>query len=89
MVRTVADAVRALIGALSEEDLDRVRTATDAELVMLHPTLGAVVREEMRLWKDNHELLAASGEAHPDDASMRIIEALRHELRCRYEIRPH
>jgi hypothetical protein len=89
MVRTIADAVRVLIAALDQEDLERIRSATDAQLVLLHPTLGAIVRDEMRLWTDNHSLLAATGEAYPDDASMRIIEALRHELRCQSDARPH
>jgi hypothetical protein len=89
MVRTLADAVRALTGALDEEDLERVRLATDEELVLLHPTLGAVIRDAMKLGTGNQGLLEATGEAHPDDASMRIIEALREELRCRSTVRTH
>jgi hypothetical protein len=88
MVRTIPDAVRVLVAALEEDDLDRIRLATDEQLIRLHPTLGAIVRDEMRLSKDNHDLLAATGEAHPDDASMRIIEALREELRCQPVARP-
>lgn len=89
MPRTIAEAVRVLIGALDEKSLERIQATSDEELVFLHPGLGAIIRDEMRLWAGNQELLAATGAVHPDDASMLILRALKQELICRTPLRPH
>jgi len=52
------------------------------ELISLHFTLGLDIRNRDGLWSGNESLvLSACGTpCHPDDASMRIIEALWRQL---------
>lgn len=84
--RSLKEAVSLLLGGLSEHAKLGLKQATgEAQLAMLHATLGTTIRDEFGLWSGNTALLKACGSAtmHPDDASMVIIKAARRELRRR------
>lgn len=74
--RTVREAIRAFLSRTTENERDVIRSLTKEELVNVHHILGMRIRNEFGLWDDNYELLISSGMAHPDDASMVIIEAV-------------
>ena len=50
-------------------------------LTTRHFGLGQWVRNNLGLWQGNPQLLAATGEGHPDDASGVIIHAFWQRLR--------
>lgn len=77
--RTLERAVDDIIEGLSVEDRNSVRSQSRNDLIRYHHGWGTGIRNELGLWRGNHALLAAAcgGEScHPDDASMKIIEAV-------------
>src|SRR3989338_2227709 len=83
--RTLKEAVKLLLGGLSEHAKLGLKQATGEDLDVLHATLGTTIRNDFGLWSGNTMLLKACGSEtmHPDDASMVIIKAARRELRRR------
>lgn len=77
--RTLERAVDDIIEGLSVEDRDSIRSQSRDDLILYHHGWGTGIRNETGLWRGNHALLRAAcdGEpCHPDDASMKIIEAV-------------
>lgn len=79
--KTVEEAVDLLFTLISDETKQQIKNTTEENLPDLHFGLGAGIRNEFGLWKDNKELLKACGKEHPDDASSVIIKALREKLK--------
>ena len=82
---TVEDAVRDFVLYVPAEAKTRVRDLKKEDLILLHFGLGMRIRNRYGLWGGNDKLiLSACGQpCHPDDASMKIIEAIWQELQSR------
>lgn len=80
---TVRETVNLLLISLSDENRQAIRSMPEEELISLHFGLGAGIRNEFGLWKDNKELLKLCGKENPDDASTVIIKALWQRLKVR------
>lgn len=79
--KTIDEAVRLLQGLVPEEEQARIAYMGEDELPTLDFGLGQWVRNNFGLWKANQDLLADTGEHHPDDASGVIIRAFWLRLR--------
>ena len=80
---TLAEAVTDILSEMSLEDRRRVREMKREDLIMFHFGWGTGIRNALGLWGGNDALLRSvcGGElCHPDDASMKIIEAVWDEL---------
>ena len=80
---TVEHAVDRIVTRLSDAERDTIRNMAEADLTLLHLSLGAKIRDEFGLWGDNPALLTACGspDMHADSASAVIIRALWENLR--------
>ncbi len=78
---SVDAAVRVLQGMIPEDEQAKIAKMPEDELPMLHFGLGQWIRNNLGLWQGNTQLLAATGEKHPDDASEVIIRAFWQRLR--------
>lgn len=77
--RTIEQAVAEIVSELSEDDRAMVRMKSREELIGFHHGWGTGIRNGTGLWRGNNALLASvCGEdpCHPDEASMKIIEAV-------------
>ena len=85
--QTVGKAVDLLVGALSEQDKQRIRAMPKDDLIQFHFGWGMSIRNAFGLWGGNAALMRSCAEVsgrafmHPDDASMVIIEAVWQRLR--------
>jgi hypothetical protein len=74
---TVEAAVKEILARLPEADRSIIKAMRKEELIKLHFTLGLDIRNRAGLWSGESLMLSACGTpCHPDDASMRIIEAV-------------
>lgn len=78
---TVREAVDILLQDLGPENLDELRATAEDDLIFHLMGLGRFIRNVFGLHGENPALLASTGAAHPDDASMVIIESLWQRLR--------
>lgn len=80
---TVEDTVHDIVSRMPAEDKERVKDTKKEDLILFHHGWGTGIRNHYGLWSGNERLiLSACGRpCHPDDASMRIIEAVWQELR--------
>lgn len=77
--RTIQKAIEQIIAKLDQPSREALKSSKKSELIQYHFSLGMVIRNELGLWNGNRALLqSACGEnyCHPDDASMKIIEAV-------------
>ena len=76
--KTVKEAVDYIINGMDSESIDLVKNTKEekGELIMFHHGWGTAIRNGLKLWGGNKELLEDTGEDHPDDASMVIIKAV-------------
>lgn len=72
--KTVPAAVEYCLKTLNVGTLKEVALLEDE--AETHFGLGLWIRNELGLWRGNHELLTAIGCYHPDDASGPIVTAL-------------
>jgi hypothetical protein len=79
--RTLDEAVEQLALGLSRNEKEDIARLPEDHLIDLHFGLGARIREEFGLWRQNKALLASCGSHDPDDASMAIVRALWVRLR--------
>lgn len=80
---TVDATVKMIISRLSEKDRLTVKNTKREDLILFHHGWGNGIRNDYGLWRGNKKLIlsACDGQAcHPDDASMKIIEAVWDEL---------
>ena len=73
---TVEEAVNSLIIVLDNEHKRTIALMKEDDLVDLHFSLGAEIRNVFDLHDLGEKLIADCGTSHPDDASMVIINAL-------------
>jgi hypothetical protein len=78
---TVDEAVGVVIATLSDEDKATISAMAESELIGLHMSLGAWIRNNFGLWSGNRPLLESTGEPNADDTSMAIIVAVWRRLR--------
>ena len=80
---TVEETVRDLVPRLSLANKLRIKWTAREDIISLHFALGLEIRNRYGLWRGNDKLIlsACGGPCHPDDASMKIIEAMWQELR--------
>ena len=79
---TVEDTVRDLLSRMPAADKVRVKITKKEDLIQFHHGWGTGIRNYYGLWRANEKLiLSACGHpCHPDDASMKIIEAVWQKL---------
>ena len=77
---TVEQVVRLLKSLVAKDEQQKIAAMPESELVMLHFGLGQWIRNNMELWNGNPQLMAATGEHDPDDASGVIIRAFWQQL---------
>ncbi|NIX78020.1 DUF6794 domain-containing protein [Microvirga terricola] len=67
-----------LVSRLSAENKEILRKTKKDRLILFHHGWGTGIRNHYELWRGNAELIKAACGApcHPDDASMKIIEAV-------------
>ena len=73
---TVAEAVDRLMIVLDNEHKLVIATRTEEELIDLHFSLGAAIRNAFWLHDRNSKLLADCGVMHPDDAAGVIVKEI-------------
>lgn len=73
---TIDAAVRVLLGLVPAEELAKITQMSEGDLIDLHFGLGQWIRNNFGLWKENLELMQATGAIDPDDASGVIVKAL-------------
>lgn len=74
--KTVSEAVKILLERMSLENQEKIRNTPREDLILYHHGWGTGIRNDFGLWGKNFELLKDTGEQHPDNASMVIIEAV-------------
>lgn len=77
---TIDAAVRVLLSLVPREELTKITQMSEGDLIDLHFGLGQLIRNNFGLWKGNPDLMQATGERDPDDASCVIIKALWQQL---------
>lgn len=79
---TVDAAVRLLLGLVEESEQARIAAMDSDDIYTLHFGLGTWIRNHMGFYAGNAQLLKATGEVEPDDASMVIMRAFWDRLRA-------
>jgi hypothetical protein len=74
------DAVRRLLLILSDEERLTIAAMDQDDLIDLHFSLGAAIRNAFDLHNPDNPILAECATVHPDDASTIIIHALWKQL---------
>lgn len=77
--RTLEQAVDEIVDGMSDEERNAVKSKPRDNLIEFHMGWGMGIRNGLGLWRGNDALVvsACGGErCHPDDASMKIIEAV-------------
>ena len=93
LTKSVSEAVDLLIPVLSLKDRTRIASMDEGDLIDLHFSLGAYVRNEFGLWSGNDDLLndcrQMSGITfmNPDDAAAFIIGELWKRLKKTHQLR--
>jgi hypothetical protein len=93
MPKTVDDAVKRLIARMPLKFKVNLSNMDEGELINLHFTFGAFIRNQFGLWSGNEDLLndcrQMSGITfmHPDDAAAFIIGELWERLRKTHQLR--
>jgi hypothetical protein len=79
---TVQDTVRDIPAHMSAEERMQVRDTKREDLIRFHLGWGTGIRNRYGFWRGNEKLrLSACGHpCHPEDASMKIMEAVWDEL---------
>jgi uncharacterized protein DUF6794 len=79
---TVEGAVQDILSQMSDADKTSVRHTRKEDLIKFHFGWGLGIRNYYGLWQGNTSLIisACGHPCHPDEASMRIIEAVWQEV---------
>jgi hypothetical protein len=79
---TVEQAVSDIISRLSQFEKLKTRLTKKENTISLYFDPGTSIRNRYGLWRGNDKLIlsACGTRCHPDDASMKIIEAVWQEL---------
>lgn len=76
---TVQQAAQELVREMDEESKMHIRGTAKKDLIRFHHGWGTGIRNGFGLWRGNDKLIESCGKGkrvHPDDCSMRIIEAV-------------
>jgi hypothetical protein len=75
---TVEDAVRDLLPRISRIEKLKIKLTNRENIISLYFDLGTGIRNRYGLWRGNDKLIlsACGSPCHPDDASMKIVEAV-------------
>ena len=73
---TIGAAVTVLRAMRTDLDIESIESLAQDQLISLHFGLGGWIRNNFGLWETGSRLLRSTGATNPDDASMKIIEAL-------------
>ena len=93
LAKTVSEAVELLLSQLPLKDRTEIASMDEEDLVDLHFSLGAYIRNEFGLWFGNRQLLddcrtvSMDQYLHPDQASSVIIRELWKRLRKTHRLR--
>jgi hypothetical protein len=79
---TVDAAVRLLLSMVEESEQAKIAAMESEDIYTLHFGLGMWIRNHMGFYAGNAQLLMATGETEPDDASLFIIRAFQERLRA-------
>jgi len=79
---TVNAAVRLLLSMMDESEQAKIAAMDSEDIYTLHFGLGMWIRNHMGFYAGNDQLLTATGEVDPDDASMVIMRAFWDHLRA-------
>ena len=77
-------AAATLLALVSPEETERIRLASDDELLAIDRRMGMAIRNSLGVWAGNPALVAqlnGTGATHPDDMSLAILRAARHIIR--------
>ncbi len=76
--KTLDEAVALILKDMSPENINTIKNTKRNDLIKYHHGWGTGIRNSFGLWQDDSELLQSicSTRCHPDDASMKIIEAV-------------
>ena len=72
---TLPEVVADIIENMSEAEKSKVANTPEETLIQFYLSLGTAIRKDYNLWR-NPALVKATGEEHPDAASMVIIKAV-------------
>ena len=93
LAKSVSEAVDVLISVLFLKDRTTIASMDEGDLIDLHFSLGAYVRNEFGLWFGNKQLLedcrrfSMDQYLHPDQAASIIIKELWKRLRKTHQLR--
>jgi len=75
---TVTEAVNVLLETMDDDAKQKIRETAKDALIQYHHGWGTSIRNSFGLWGNNLKLIdsACGKPCHPDDASMKIIEAV-------------
>ena len=79
--KTVSEAVDILMHIMPEEELHKIKSSSEENLLFAHLGLGQFIRNNFGLWDENYELMHDCGVSNEDDASNVIVKALWNKLR--------
>ena len=76
--KTLDEAVAFILRDMSPENINTIKSTKRSDLIKYHHGWGTGIRNSFGLWQENSELLQSicNTRCHPDDASMKIIEAV-------------
>ena len=77
---TVVEVVADIMENMSEAEKATIANTPEETLIQFYLSLGTAIRKDYNLWR-NPALVTATGEEHPDAASMVIIKAVWQALR--------
>ena len=78
--KTIAETVDRLMDVLDEEHKIVIAAMPEEDLVNLHFSLGAAIRNAFGFWDPRSPLLSSCGAVNPDDVSDQVILELRKKL---------
>lgn len=79
MEKTLEEVVNAVLVRMKPSEKVKLKITKKEDLILYHHGFGTQIRNTFELWSGNPELLKDMGyttEDHPDDVSMKIIEAI-------------
>ncbi|HEY5125619.1 MAG TPA: DUF6794 domain-containing protein [Ignavibacteria bacterium] len=78
--KTISEAVDILMHIVPEEELHKIKSLSEDDLIFAHFGLGQFIRNNFGLWDENYELMQDCGKSNEDDASNKIIYELHKKL---------
>lgn len=80
MPKAVDTVAKEILDGMTEKEKTTIRFTKEADLIQYLHNWGRQIRNKYQLWQ-NSKLVAVTGEDHPDDASMVIIQKVYQSLK--------